>query len=323
MNINRSRTDVFADTWGWKERQQRASSTDGMPLAGRYRCLFRWQLHLHPPAERRHWWARHAHSEGTGWRSQYHPSRQTGPSGCSSGLSAALCGFSVMALVISVFTTVGLMEFTRMPFGPNSSVITRVRWSSAAFEAQYTAAGRVRIANWEDMLMMTPPSPRVTMPRATTWDTLMTAFRFTFMVTSISDWVISRNGVRLAIPALFTRQCTGPRASTAARVASQSVRSQATVSTEGHSAFRVSRWAWVRDRAMAWPPQAATRSTRARPIPRPAPVIRTRLPDSEMFISADSGSDRYRLTHTNKPHSVTPVDLLWLSSDLITESWIQ
>ena len=132
---------------------------------------------------------------------------------------------------------------------------------------------------------MTPPSPREIMPRVTTWDTLMVAFKFTANVLSKSAGVASRNRLVWTTPALLTRQCTGPRASTAARVASQSVRSQATVSTEGHSAFRVSRLVWLSDRAITWPPQATTRSAMARPIPRSAPVTSTRLPAKEMSMT--------------------------------------
>lgn len=57
------------------------------------------------------------------------------PRGIFDSILFALTGSDHPTLAISVIMTVGLTQFTRIPWGPSSSAIARVRASRAAFDA--------------------------------------------------------------------------------------------------------------------------------------------------------------------------------------------
>src|SRR4051812_29961051 len=135
------------------------------------------------------------------------------------------------------------------------------------------------------MLTTTPPVPCSTRTRATAWATRNMPRRFTASIRSQCAAVISRNGSRHAVPALFARTSRPPRAEAAARTRSMTPASSLTSPAAPCTSPRSSRASTVARTSSASRPPRNTRQPSSRkrraaaaPIPLLPPLTRTRLP---------------------------------------------
>src|SRR6185369_1805153 len=191
----------------------------------------------------------------------------------------------------------GPTAFTVIPYCASSIARQRVKWSTAAFDTQYAPISqRGTLAAVEPVLTMRPPRASI-IDGTTAWQQRSMLLRFTSRTRRQSAGVTSRMDIEgNATPALFTSAWIGPNAwRTAATIASTDARwltsaaNAAAVPPARRMVSTVSSALRCLTSATATrAPCRANVSAAARPMPAPAPVIRTVLSVSERGISSSS-----------------------------------